>query len=104
MAQQELHRADAALDEQLQESLEALAALRAFEVETARLSELEDLASRADEIADEWTRDRLAKPASVASLLDEAFAARNAIVDARERAAQAHCTLLVMTGALSDSW
>ena len=37
-------------------------------------------------------------PLQVAALLDEAFAARTAILDARERAAIAGCTLLAMTG------
>ena len=64
----------------------------------------EALARAAEQIADRWWRDRLARPSQVAALLDQAFAARSAVLDARERAAIAGCTLLAMTGVPPESW
>ena len=74
------------VEEQVSRGLEALGVLAEFESRAERWAELEALAGAAERLADRWWRDRLARPAQVASLLDGAFAARDAILDARERA------------------
>lgn len=82
----------------------ALEELHAFEARVAGLRELLNLADEADAIADRWWRSKLASPNQIANLLDEAFAARSAVLDARERAGIARCTLLTMTGVAAEDW
>jgi len=104
LVQQESSEATAALNQQMEQGLGALVELQEFEADAAQYRELEELANRAERIADHWRQNRLAKPAAVAALLDEALAARTAVVDARERAAIAGCTLLAMTGVSAETW
>lgn len=104
LAQQESSEARAFVNEQMKRSLAALVALREFEAQAEHWRELAELASEAERIAEQWRLERLTEPASVAALLDEAFAARRAIVEARERAGIARCTLLAMTGVSAESW
>jgi hypothetical protein len=85
-------------------SLEALGELADFEARAVQWEELQALADAAEQVADRWWRDRLARPSQVAALLDQAFAARSAVLDARERAAIAGCTLLAMTGVPPEDW
>jgi hypothetical protein len=92
------------VDEQVQSGLQALGELADFESRTEQWQELQQLAGDAEGIAERWWRDRLARPSQVASLLDEAFAARVAVLEARERAAIAGCTLLAMTGVPPEEW
>ena len=92
------------VDEQVRRSLEALEALADFEARAAQWQELEWLAEAAEQIADRWWQDRLARPSQVAALLDQSFAARRAVLEARERAAIAGCTLLAMTGVPPEQW
>lgn len=91
-------------EEQVHSGLRALGELADFELRTEQWQELQQLAGDAEEIAERWWRDRLARPSQVASLLDEAFAARVAVLEARERAAIAGCTLLAMTGVPPEEW
>jgi len=104
LEQGEQRRGQVRIEEQLARAEFALAELHAYEQQVGRWQELLELADRADAVADRWWRDRLARPGRVADLFDEAFAARNAVVDARERAALARCTLLAMTGVLPAEW
>jgi hypothetical protein len=92
------------VEEQVHRGLRALGELADFELRTEQWQELQQLAGDAEEIAERWWRDRLARPSQVASLLDEAFAARVAVLEARERAAIAGCTLLAMTGVPPEEW
>jgi hypothetical protein len=85
-------------------SLEALGELSQFEARADRWAELESLAGAAERLADRWWRERLARPAQVAGLLDGAFTARSAVLDARERAGIAGCTLLATTGVPPEHW
>jgi hypothetical protein len=85
-------------------SLRALNDVHEFEARADQWRELETLADRAEEVADRWWKSRLARPNQVAALLDNAYAARIAVLDARERAAGAQCTLLAMTGVSIDEW
>ena len=78
--------------------------LHAFETRSQRWRDLLRLADEAEEIADRWWRERLARPADVAAVLDDAFAARSAVLEARQRAGSAYCTLLAMTGVELEAW
>lgn len=95
---------ESTLEEQLNRSVQALDELSEFETLSSRWHELEELAAGAEEIANRWWKRRLAKPSAVASLFDEAFAARLAVIDARERAGNAYCTILAMTGVSPEDW
>ena len=92
------------VEQQIAGSLQALAEVNEFEARTERWQRLLRLADEAEEISDRWWRERLAKPAQVAALLDEAFAARSAVLEARERAGSAYCTVLAMTGVSVEDW
>jgi hypothetical protein len=94
----------AIVEDQVALSLQALSDLHEFEVGAERWLELERLAGLAEQVADRWWKGRLAKPSQVAALLDDAYAARIAVLDARERAASARCTLLAMTGVPLGAW
>lgn len=96
--------ADGLVEQQIARSLQALGEVHEFESRSDRWQQLLQLADDAEEIADRWWRGRLAKPSQVAALLDEAFAARSAVVEARERAGSAYCTLLAMTGVPIETW
>jgi hypothetical protein len=96
--------ADGLVEQQIARSLQALGEVHEFESRTDRWQHLLQLADEAEEIADRWWQGRLAKPSAVAALLDEAFAARSAIVEARERAGSAYCTVLAMTGVPVEEW
>lgn len=94
----------ARVENQIALSLRALNDVSDFESRSEQWRELERLATGAEEVADRWWKSRLAKPSQVAALLDEAYAARIAVLEARERAANARCTLLAMTGVSLDAW
>ncbi len=104
LVRQEQSEEQRLVEEQVRRSLEALGALADFEARAGRWEELEALAGAAEQIADRWWRARLARPRQVAALLDQAFAARSAVLDAQERAAIAGCTLLAMTGVPPENW
>jgi hypothetical protein len=92
------------VEEQVRRSLEALDELADFEARAAQWAELQALAGAAEQVADRWWQGRLARPSQVAALLDQSFAARSAVLEARERAAIAGCTLLAMTGVPPENW
>jgi len=104
LGRQQRSEARAIVDDQVTLSLQALDDVRDFETRADELRELEQLATQAEQVADRWWKGRLAKPAQVAALLDDAYSARIAVLDARERAASAACTLLAMTGVSLDAW
>ena len=104
LVRQEENEGEYLLEEQVRRSLEALDELADFESRTEQWEELEQLAGSAEETADRWWRERLARPSQVAALLDEAFSARITVLDARERAAVAGCTLFAMTGLPPEDW
>jgi hypothetical protein len=104
LVRQESGEARGFVEEQMGRSLQALEELHHFESRSERWLDLLRLTDQAEEIADRWWRERLAKPTDVAALLDEAFAARNAVLEARERAGGAYCILLAMTGVDPAAW
>ena len=96
--------ATALVGDQISLSLQALNDVHDFETRTEQWREVDRLASRAEQVADRWWKARLARPSQVAALLDSAYAARIAVLEARERAASARCTLLSLTGVSLDAW
>lgn len=97
-------QAQGIVGEQVTRSLRALDDLHAFEARSESWQNLLRLADEAEDIADRWWQSRIAKPGDVAALLDDAFRARSTVLDARERAGNAHCTLLAMTGVEPEAW
>jgi hypothetical protein len=75
-----------------------------FEANAARWQELLELAREAETMAGRWESGRLANPSQVAALYEQAYDARSVVLDARERAGQAACRLLSVTGVLLDDW
>lgn len=104
LAREQSYRAEGLIDERMEQSLQALYEIDQFELQSDQWRDLGMLALRGEEIADRWWGQRAAGPEVVAGMLDEAFAARRAVLDARERAGMASCTLLVMTGVPVDDW
>jgi hypothetical protein len=104
LVRQEELDARAVVEQQMEASLAALVVLDEFEERTADWRALEALAADAEGIARRWTDKRLADPDDVADLIDEAYAARMAVLGARERAGIAACTLLSMTGVPLEDW
>jgi len=104
LVRQEQSEEQRLVDEQVLRSLGALEELADFEARAAQWRELQALAEAAEQVADRWWRGRLARPSQVAALLDQSYAARSAVLEARERAAIAGCTLLAMTGVPPESW
>lgn len=97
-------QAQGIVGEQVTRSLRALDDLHAFEARSESWQNLLRLADEAEDIADRWWQSRIARPGDVAALLDDAFRARSTVLDARERAGNAHCTLLAMTGVEPEAW
>jgi hypothetical protein len=104
LSRQQRSEANALVADQISLSLQALNDVHDFESRAEQWRELERLAARAERVADRWWKGRHAKPTQVAALLDDAYAARIAVLEARERAASAGCTLLGMTGISLDAW
>ncbi len=94
--------------EQATEIDRALADLEAFEGQRDEWRRLLRLAERAEEIAERWWRARHARPRDVGALLDEAFVARSTVIEARERAGErageAACSLLALSGVEAAAW
>ena len=82
----------------------ALAELDHFEENSERWHQLLDLAQRADQVAERWEQQRLAKPSDVATLYDRAYEARRSVLEARTRAGFAGCQLLSLTGVAPADW
>ncbi len=86
------------------QALVALQALRAFEAQTERLAALEAQATRAESLATRFMEERREGPDKVAQLLGETYAGRMLVLDARERAGRASCSLEWATGASYAAW
>jgi hypothetical protein len=92
------------VQEQVRRSLFALRKFEHFEANTHRWQELLELARDAEQVADRWRDERLARPSQVENLIDRAYDARGAVLEARERAGLARCTVLALTGVSLDDW
>ena len=88
----------------MRRSLIALREIDHFEARTKRWKELLTLAQQAETLAGRWRTEGLARPDDVADLVDRAYVARIAVVDAREVAGLASCSLLAMTGVALEDW
>jgi hypothetical protein len=90
--------------EQVRRGSFALQELDHFETHVKQWQELLTLARNADEVAERGWRERLATLSQTASLFEQAYEARIAVLEARERAGMASCTLLAMTGVPPEDW
>lgn len=104
LARGEGREAAQVVEEQLRLGMVALGDVDHFEANTERWLELLDLAGEAEALAERWWRQRLATPSDVSRLLDQAFAARASVLEARARAGLAGCTLFSMTGVSIEDW
>lgn len=103
-ARGESHERRRVVEERVQASRGALVAIQDFEQRAAEWQRLLDLAGSAEVVADRWWQQRLERPSRIASLLDEVYRARMEVLDARERAGVAGCTLLATTGVSVGEW
>jgi hypothetical protein len=92
------------VDNRVQVSRAALIVIDEFESRTERWTRLIELAASAELVADQWWEGRLAEPRRVAALVEDVYAARMAVLDARERAGRAACTLLAASGVSVEDW
>jgi hypothetical protein len=92
------------VEENVRRSLFALEELDHFETHVEQWEELLTLARKADEVAERGWREQLARLSQIASLFEQAYEARIAVLEARERAGMASCTLLAMTGVPPEDW
>ena len=104
LANRESSRERLAVEERIAQAQLALAELQAFHDRSARWRELLTLADSAEVVADRWFAQRLVRVGEVASLLDKVFRTRQAVLDARERAGLANCSLLAATGRTAANW
>jgi len=87
-----------------QQALVALYALRAFEAQAERLAALDAQAARAESLAVRFLDERREGPDKIAQLLGETYADRMLVLDARERAGRASCSLEWATGTSYTAW
>jgi hypothetical protein len=90
--------------DQMRQSIFALKEFQYFESNTEEWQELLELAHSAEEMADRWRDERLARPSQVENLIERAYDARVAVIEARERAGLARCTVFALTGVSLDDW
>jgi hypothetical protein len=96
--------AEAAEQELARVALAALRELAFFEERAGRLGALLAASEAGRQLADRWLAERLGEPAQVGQLIDEAFEAHEAVVEARHRAGLAACALLESTGVPVADW
>jgi hypothetical protein len=87
-----------------EEAVRALAVIDHFEEKLDRWREISALAREVSAVAQERLQQRLARPSRVASLLDRAYVARRAVLEAREEGGMARCMLLATTGVALEDW
>jgi len=90
--------------DQARRSLVSLKEYEHFEASADQWLELLDLARSAEEVAGRWEEERLARPSQLENLIDRAYDARTAVLEARERAGIARCTVFALTGVSLDDW
>jgi hypothetical protein len=92
------------IQDQMRQSLFALKEFQYFESNTEQWQELLELARSGEQVADRWGEERLARPSQLENLIGRAYDARVAVLEARERAGLARCTVLALTGVSLDDW
>jgi hypothetical protein len=92
------------VDERVEESQAALIVIADFESRSEGWLALLALADTAEGVADRWRKSRVARPRQVSGLLDNVYRARSTVLDARERAGFAGCTLMAMSGLSIQEW
>lgn len=92
------------VEQQMYSSRVALHELDYFESSAEQWRELVELATRAEALAEQRWQERLLTPSQIAGLFEQAYKARIAVLEARERAGMASCRLLAMTGIPLEDW
>jgi hypothetical protein len=92
------------VEEGVQAGRRALDRIDRFEANAARWRELLELAGRADGLAEQRRARGVERPVDLANLLERAFQARSAVLEARVEAGQAACQLLAATGVPLGDW
>lgn len=87
-----------------EEARAAVATINRFRRRSAHWLGIRERADQAEVVADRWWKSRQADPKSIARLLEEVQDARLAVLEARERAGRAACTVLASTGLSIDEW
>jgi hypothetical protein len=87
-----------------EEAVRALAAIDHFETNLDRWEEISLLAEEVSASAQLRLDQRFERPSRVERLLDRAYAARTAVLDAREEWGVARCVLLQATGVALEDW
>ncbi len=104
LAHGEASRERALVRDQVQEVRAALETINAFRLRSRHWHDLLGQATAAEAIADRWYAGRSANPGQVSDLLDDVYAARTTVLDARERAGRAGCDLLTASGGTVAAW
>lgn len=95
---------EAVEQEQAERALVALRQLVSFEELSEQLMALDEASDGGVEVAARYLTERQGDPSAVAGLLDSAYEAREAVVEARYQAGMARCTLLETTGVPFAEW
>jgi hypothetical protein len=103
-AEAERHEADATAQLLTDAALAALAELHDVEARAKDHRALLETATAAEAVAKQLVTERRGLPAKAVSLLDAAADAKEAVLEAQERAAQAACTLKLTTGRTYGQW
>jgi hypothetical protein len=104
LGRSETLEAEGLIQDQMRQSMFALREFQYFESNTEEWQELLELARSAEEVAERWGEERLARPSQLENLIDRAYDARVAVLEERERAGLARCTVLALTGVSLDDW
>jgi len=104
LGRSEMLKGEALIQDQVRRSLYSLKEFQHFESNAEQWQELSELARKSEDVADRWREARLARPSQVENLIDRAYDARVAILEARERAGLAGCMVLALTGVSPDDW
>lgn len=104
LSRSEAFEAEATERELTRLALAALRELEFFEQRAERFRSLLEASRAGQELADRWLSERLGDPTQVAQLIDEAFQAHDAVVEAQHRAGLAACVLLEATGVPVAEW
>lgn len=104
LARAERSRVRALLEVQRREAERALGEINIFRERADHWLALADLADASEEVAERWWQDRQAEPGQISSLLDSVYAARVAVLEARQRAGRAGCVVIEATGVTVSEW
>jgi hypothetical protein len=91
-------------EDRLREAKLAVDEINGFRERSDGWLELAELADAAEKVADTWWQNRLTDPSQISSLLDSVYSTRLAVLDAREQAGLAGCSVTAATGLAVSEW